>query len=62
MSHVDITMTEKREMILERKDFGIAYDESRKEVYVFGGMGEGGNRLSHCEKYSIENNEWTKVK
>ena len=38
--------------------FGITYDETNKEVYVFGGNTEG-HDLRHSEKYSVERNEWT---
>lgn len=43
-----------------RSDFGITYDDLNIEVYVFGGVGE--DALSECEKYSVKNDQWTKLR
>ena len=40
-----------------RREFGIAFDQLQSTIYVLGGYDDG--FLSHCEKYSIENNKWT---
>ena len=40
-------------------DFGIAYDDQKKDIYVFGGYS--GDRLKHCEKYSCSNNKWLEI-
>lgn len=58
MTQKDVTVTPKKEMFQERYSFGITYDEKNKEVYVFGGA-NGYDTLNHCEKYSLEKNEWT---
>jgi len=42
-----------------RRDFGIAYDDQMKDIYVFGGNKI--NYLNHCEKYSRSNNEWMEI-
>lgn len=41
-----------------RHSFGITYDDSKKEVYVFG-TGSTRSFQGSCEKYSIDKNEWT---
>lgn len=42
----------------ERIDFGITYDNKRQNIYVFGGL-DGIDEMDICEKYSIEDDEWT---
>lgn len=37
------------------------YDDHKKEIYVFGGLGQGYDFLKHCEKYSVLNDVWTKI-
>lgn len=43
----------------KRENFGITYDNTNREVYVFGGYYNG--FLSHSEKYSVELDEWTEL-
>lgn len=51
-------MIAKKDMNQKRSQFGITYDDTNKEVYVFGGD-DGDAVLNHCEKYSVDNDEWT---
>lgn len=53
-------MTIKNEMNKKRINFGITYDDKKKEVYVFGG--KSGGYLNNCEKYSIDKDVWTELK
>ena len=46
-------MSTKQDMNQKTQQFGITYDDNKKEVYVFGG-GDGNDAISHCEKYNIE--------
>jgi len=50
-----VTTNRKADMIIKRRSMAICIDKRTKEVYVFGGIGNGGNYLDHCEKYSVEN-------
>lgn len=59
MTHMDVTMTPKKNMNHERLNFGITNDEKNKEVYVFGGYD--GTVIDHCEKYSVEKDEWIEL-
>jgi len=61
ISHLDITVTEKKDMNQKRDQFGITYDDKKKEVYVFGGKDGMYGAIDHSEKYSIENDEWTEL-
>ena len=47
-------------MTTSRFEFGIAYDDQHKDIYVFGGYDEY-QHLKHCEKFSIPNNKWTEI-
>lgn len=50
-------------MNIKRKNFGITFDDMRKEVYVLGGNEENG-KLTHCEKYQPYTGklgEWTVI-
>jgi len=45
-----------------RQNFAITHDSRRNEIYVLGGRGWFFNDficLENCEKYSIDNDEWT---
>lgn len=44
-----------------RYGFEVSYDPKRKYIYVLGGNG-GKAALNHCEKYSLENDEWVDIK
>lgn len=55
------TLVCKKDMDQERSTFGIAYDSVRKDVYVFGGEGQGFSFLNHCEKYSLPSDLWTPI-
>lgn len=54
-----VTMTQKKDMIQKRMNFGIVFDDKNKNVYVFGGYGD--DFLDKNEKYSVEKNEWTEL-
>ena len=51
-------------MNMKRGNFAITYDDNTKkkknDIYVFGGH-DGDRYLNHCERYSVEKDEWTVI-
>ena len=46
----------------QREYFAITYDRKQKHIYVLGGFPGGpAKKLGQCERYSIQNDEWTEI-
>ena len=57
------TIIPKKSMNIKRKNFGIVFDDLKKEVYVLGGHEDKG-KLTHSEKfhpYTGKLGEWTAI-
>ena len=58
----DKSFIAKQDIIQTRFNFAITYAKKCRHVFVFGGRNFIGKIPPHCEKYSVENNEWTVIK
>ena len=48
-------------MNFARGFFGIVFDSYGQDIFVLGGE-DGKKKINNCEKYSIDNDSWTKIK
>lgn len=56
----DNAITVKADMNQQRSGFGIAYDDVNQIIYAMAGY-DGKQWLSHCEKYSVEEDKWSVI-